>query len=567
MCNQSSQSSSKHKLDRKRKVQSQVLPLQPVAAVSKSSKSSARSNNLQSSRTLPIKTTKSSKQLPVSKLVPKQKQSLFEVLPNQLSRQAIETSVINDFQNNILFYDIFSRLEKIGWQTGFAIGISSNVYLPPRTTHNFEIHYNTHGRKSNIDYFLNESDVMDYYRTKYIDQQNHDSAVPFVEQDLIAKVQEKRKVKLATTITKPSTSITKPSTAITKPSIIITELASNPSSTSTTTRGKRTKSKSKSKSKLKIHKVTSSTSALLVPEVSVFVSIPPTIQKQGDGNTITVEQAIRQAIDCNRSSDDAEYNIVGRENEIKSIISFLNNCLSLGQGLTMIAQGLPGQGKSHVMNLINRLIVNYDNQVFFTKYPQLNQFHDLLSLQSNNSVEIIRCVGLVLSSSDAWYTAIGESLNIVCPPANGSGLSIGQRYREILLERFSSPTCSANSQLNDSSTGSVKKIKLVKNPMTIIYIDEIDKTDKRTIQELIKISNEPNSSLVIIGLCNTLHFYTDLKYDPQLSSLVDKIQILTFKPYFDEVEDVLPYYSFGLMHKSGAKMLARKVMGRAGKVT
>lgn len=273
--------------------------------------------------------------------------------------------------------------------------------------------------------------------------------------------------------------------------------------------------------------------------------------------TISIREAVTVAISKLHSSDWATC-CVGREQELKGMLQFICDRVTEAQGGTLLINGFPGQGKSHTMNIVEMILCR--NEVPENMLASIQSYFPMVDnciprVMNKESVVIAHVQGTAVTNDDDIYELISTALNLP--------MTEKKNMKEAVLARLNTPLAynseSNSSDVNhlNSSSKKRKRSEPKANLMAIIIIEEIHKCSTRVLSELLTTASNPNSSCIILGLCNNLNFQDNIMLT---HDVLDSITNFPFSTYsLEDIIEIGRSFTGGLLDDKALRALAMKV--------
>ena len=256
---------------------------------------------------------------------------------------------------------------------------------------------------------------------------------------------------------------------------------------------------------------------------------------------------------------------LNRQTEFDTILKSVATALKRGQGHAMYGYGMPGMGKTHtVISVLNRIaqirretlgpssthstptsstqktlssteelgyrVISFNGQSITQKAPMLKELCKELKVSFTGScAEMEALLTHTFSTTPTPILLNQQALGVDIDSPAGSSSSDSSRSSSPVSNssspanrrRTTTTSTARSTTTRRNTTAPQRRQKTV--PMTILIIDEMDKACSSVVDMLLSLTAQPSSSLIILGLGNTLTKFGNTHC----------IQNLCFTPYTD----------------------------------
>lgn len=202
--------------------------------------------------------------------------------------------------------------------------------------------------------------------------------------------------------------------------------------------------------------------ALFATKDLEYKSISSSQKKRKLTPAITLEDAITKSLSLLKCDTNVSQLRISRQKHFELIKNEIVEAVTNNEGITIYACGLPGTGKTMV---INEVITALNQQ-----FPSTDTFRKIFI--QGTAVD-----------SQLLYINIASQLNIVSDDIQSIGSSCYKNIKNRVLK-----------VLGTRKSNSKKSI-----PTTLLYIDEIDQVPYKELRTLMHLSAEEGSKLVVVG--------------------------------------------------------------------
>ena len=256
-------------------------------------------------------------------------------------------------------------------------------------------------------------------------------------------------------------------------------------------------------------------------------SYSPSVVNQGGGsgdNTVLHDKiTLREVIEITKSALNGNTTdiLIGRNEEREAIHSHIVSSVTSKKGMTIYVCGSPGVGKTLTVSTVLDSFL-CDNQ-YVVSDPEKN---------SREIFTVCRVQGTAVDATSV-YSELAQKLGIVAASEADAKLLVKNRFSGVISSKGKRKSA-------DSNAG-----------MTVVIIDEIDKASDSVVNELIACSRAEESSLILIGIANTIAYAEDK----------DISDTIVFSSYdAEKLKNILEVRYQGLANAETCSIIAKKLL-------
>ncbi len=249
-------------------------------------------------------------------------------------------------------------------------------------------------------------------------------------------------------------------------------------------------------------------------------------QSSNSGNHAVLNDklTLREVIEVTKSAlnGNTTDSLIGRIEESEAIHNHIVSSVTSKRGITIYVCGSPGVGKTLTVSTVLDSFL-CDNQ-YVVSNPETN---------SRERFTVCRVQGTAVDATSV-YSELAQKLGIVADNEADAKVLVKNRFTGVNV------ASKGKRKSVDSNTG-----------MTVVIIDEIDKASDSIVNELIACSRADESSLILIGIANTITYAEDK----------DISDTIVFSSYdAEKLKKILEVRYQGLASAETCSVIAKKLL-------